>query len=116
MTGNYLMKSDGTTSENLGTNGINILSFSNKTKLDKKFLKLFVNFHWDHYQGEPRYVPLLDYEYLGFKLIGMKGIFKPDNIFFKHADMRFFFSNKKWQHRGSLQCVCESQPQQALER
>ncbi|MGD9064096.1 MAG: hypothetical protein PVI42_08215 [Desulfobacterales bacterium] len=89
------MNSDETTSENSETNGISILSFSNKKKADKKYLKQFVNFHWDHYQGEPRYVPLLDYEYLGFKLIGMKGIFEPDNIFFKHADMRFFLATKK---------------------
>jgi hypothetical protein len=54
------MKSDGTTSEISGTNGISILSFSNKSKGDKKYLIQFVNFHWDHYQGEPRYVPLLD--------------------------------------------------------
>ncbi|MEX1326592.1 MAG: hypothetical protein AB1Z29_07320 [Desulfobacterales bacterium] len=88
------MKSNGTTSENSGSNGISILSFSNKTRVDKKYLKQFVNFHWDHYQGETCYVPLLDYEYLGFKLIGMKGIFEPDNIFFKHADMRFFLATK----------------------
>ena len=88
------MKNDGTTSENSGTNGISILSFSNKTKEDKKYLKQFVNFHWHHYQGEPRYVPLLDYEYLGFKLIGLKGLFEPDNIFFKHADMRFFLATQ----------------------
>ena len=89
------MNSDETISENSETNGISILSFSNKTKAAKKYLKQFVDFHWDHYQGEPRYVPLLDYEYLGLKLIGMKGIFEPDNIFFKHADMRFFLATKK---------------------
>ena len=78
------MKSDGTTSENSGTNGISILSFSNKTKIDKKYLKQFVNFHWDHNQGESRYVPLLDYEYLGFKL-----------IFFSNMPICVFFWQQK---------------------
>lgn len=69
-----------------------ILSFSNHSSNDKKLLKEFVDFHWKHYQNDPQYVPLLDYEYLGFRLIGMKGFFEPDNMFFKHADMRFFLA------------------------
>ena len=68
-------------------NGISIGSFSNQTKQDKKLLKKFVDFHWRHYKADSQYVPLLDYEYLGFKLIGVKGFFEPDNLFFKHADM-----------------------------
>jgi GNAT superfamily N-acetyltransferase len=73
-------------------NGVEIVSFSNHTREDKKLLKRFVDFHWKHYQDDPQYVPLLDYEYLGFKLIGIKGFFEPNNLFFKHADMRFFMA------------------------
>lgn len=73
-------------------NGLRIVSFSNETKEDKKLLKDFVNFHWKHYADDPQYIPLLDYEYLGLKLIGMKGFFEPDNLFFKHAEMRFFLA------------------------
>jgi len=69
---------------------LEIISFGNETKAERKLLKQFVNFHWDHYKDEPQYVPLLDYEYLGFKLIGMTGFFEPKNLFFKHAEMRFF--------------------------
>jgi len=76
-----------------GRNGVDIISFSNRTKQDKKLLKKFVDFHWVHYKDEPKYVPLLDYEYLGFKLLGIKGFFEPDNLFFKHADMRFFLAS-----------------------
>ena len=75
-------------------NGVRIISFSNQTKPDKKLLKQFVDFHWKHYKNESQYVPLLDYEYLGFKLIGVTGFFEPDNLFFKHADMRFFLARK----------------------
>jgi len=53
-------------------------------------LKDFVNYHWELYKDDPQYIPLLDYEYLGFKLIGMTGFFEQRNLFFKHAEMRFF--------------------------
>jgi hypothetical protein len=75
-------------------NTIEIISFSNQTKQDKKLLKQFVDFHWTHYKADPNYVPLLDYEYLGFKLIGMVGFFEARNLFFKHADMQFFLAQK----------------------
>ncbi|MBN2412163.1 hypothetical protein JXQ31_10770 [candidate division KSB1 bacterium] len=73
-------------------NDIKIVSFSNQTSQDKKYIKQFVDFHWQHYKDEPNYVPLLDYEYLGFKLIGMTGFFETRNFFFKHARMRFFMA------------------------
>ncbi len=69
-----------------------IVAFSNKNRKDRRFLKKFVDFHWDHYRDEPQYVPLLDYEYLGARLIGLKGFFEPDNIFFKHAEIKFFLA------------------------
>ena len=71
---------------------VQIISFDNQTKKDKKLLKKFVDFHWQHYKDDPQYVPLLDYEYLGFKLIGMTGFFEPKNLFFKHAEMKFFLA------------------------
>ncbi len=76
------------------SNGVEIISFSNQTKQDRALLKQFVDFHWQHYKNDPQYVPLLDYEYLGFKLIGMVGFFEPRNLFFKHADMRFFLAKQ----------------------
>ena len=76
------------------TNNLQILSFSNETKQDKKLLKEFVNFHWEHYKDDPQYIPLLDYEYLGFKLIGIHGFFEPSNLFLKHAEMQFFLALK----------------------
>jgi len=78
----------------MAKNDIKIISFSNRTSQDKKYLKQFVNFHWDHYKDDPLYIPLLDYEYLGFKLIGMTGFFEPQNLFFIHADIIFFMALK----------------------
>ena len=71
---------------------VNIIKFSNKTRSDKKNLKRFVNFHWSHYAEDIHYVPLLDYEYLGFPLLGIKGFFESDNDFFSHADMVWFLA------------------------
>ncbi len=71
---------------------IRILQFSNKTKEDWKNLKRFIDFHWQHYAVDPQYVPLLDYEYLGFSLIGMTGFFEPKNLLFQHCEMTFFLA------------------------
>jgi len=73
---------------------LKIISFSNQSSEDKKLLKKFVDFHWKHYQHEPQFIPLLDYEYLGFRLLGIHGFFEPDNLFFKHAEMKFFLAMK----------------------
>ncbi|MDP8267392.1 MAG: hypothetical protein P9L97_01570 [Candidatus Tenebribacter davisii] len=75
-------------------NDIELIAFGNESKDEKKLLKQFVNYHWDFYKNDPKYVPLLDYEYHGFKLIGMTGFFEPKNLFFKHAKMRFFMAFK----------------------
>ncbi|MCF7859306.1 MAG: hypothetical protein K9N07_08315 [Candidatus Cloacimonetes bacterium] len=73
---------------------IELVDFGNDTKSERKLLKQFVDYHWKHYRGQKKYIPLLDYEYLGFKLIGMTGFFEPKNLFFKHAKMRFFLAYK----------------------
>lgn len=69
-----------------------VVSFSNKTRQDRKLLKKFVDLHWRLYENDSKYIPLLDYEYLGFRLIGIHGFFEPDNLFYKHAEMRFFMA------------------------
>ena len=76
------------------TDDVKIISFSNQSKQDKILLKKFVDFHWQHYENDPQFVPLLDWEFLGFPLIGMVGFFEPKNLFFKHAEMRFFIAEK----------------------
>ncbi len=84
-----------TNNENIdrsGGNEIEIVVFGNQTRQDKKLLKKFVGYHWKHYKDEPQYIPLLDYEYLGFKLFGVRGFFEPRNLFFKHAEMKFFLA------------------------
>ncbi len=89
------MKTKKATLDDQSTNGVDVVSFSNKTRQDKKLLKQFVDFHWKHYRDDPQYIPLLDYEYLGFGLLGIKGFFEPTNLFFKHAEMRFFLALRR---------------------
>ena len=73
---------------------LRIIQFSNKTAEDRRLLKQFVEFHWSHYEDDSSFVPLLDYEYLGFKLLGITGFFEPTNLFFKHGEMAFFLALK----------------------
>jgi len=74
---------------------ITLISFGNESKEEQGLLKRFVDFHWTLYADDPQYVPLLDYEYLGLGLIGMTGFFEPKNLFFKHAEMRFFLAERQ---------------------
>lgn len=73
---------------------VDIIQFSNQSKADKKLLKQFVGFPWDHYADEPRHIPLLKYEYLGIKLLGVTGWFDPNHNFFKHGRMAFFLAKR----------------------
>lgn len=69
-----------------------IIQFSNQSAQDRRLLRKFVDFHWQHYRDDPQFVPLLDYEYLGFKLLGITGFFEPANLFFRHGEMTFFLA------------------------
>lgn len=89
-------------------NDFELVEFGNETKEEKKLLKQFVNFHWILYKDDPQYIPLLDYEYLGFKLIGMTGFFEPKNLFFKHAEMRFFLVYKNGEIVGRCNAFTNS--------
>jgi ribosomal protein S18 acetylase RimI-like enzyme len=79
---------------NSSAGSVQILPFGFRTAEDRRLLRRFVDFHWVHYAGDGQYIPLLDYEYLGFKLLGIRGFFEPSNLFFKHADMRLFLATR----------------------
>jgi hypothetical protein len=71
-----------------------VTAFSNRSPADRKLLKRFIDFHWEHYRNDSRYIPLFDYEYLGMKLLGIHGIFEPDNLFYRHAEIVFFLADR----------------------
>ncbi|MCP5103883.1 MAG: hypothetical protein GY950_10915, partial [bacterium] len=83
--------------------GIEIVAFSNRSRQDKKLLKKFVAFHWEHYRDDPQFIPLFDYEYTGLRLVGITGFFEPRNLFFKHAEMKFFLAYRGGEIAG--RCV-----------
>jgi hypothetical protein len=115
---------------------VRTVSFGIETPEDRKLLKRFVDFHWTLYRNDAQYIPLLDYEYRGFKLIGIRGFFEPANLFFKHADMRLFLAfrndevvgrcnafvnhnhNRHWNDRvgffGQFECVDDPEVAAAL--
>lgn len=72
--------------------GIRIERFANTDPGARARLRAFVDFHWSHYRGDPQSVPLLDYEYLGFRLLGIDGYFEPRSLFLRHAAMAFFMA------------------------
>lgn len=73
---------------------VEIIQFSNQSRADKKLLQQFVDFHWHFYADEPRFIPLLDYEFLGMRLLGIDGWFEPHHLFFKHATIAFFIARQ----------------------
>lgn len=73
--------------------GIEITRFSNTDVGARTKLRAFVDFHWSHYRNDPQYIPLLDYEYLGFHLLGLDGYFEPRSLFFQHATISFFLAH-----------------------
>jgi hypothetical protein len=79
---------------------VEVVSFGNQSAADRRQLKEFVAFHWGHYRGERRYVPLLDYEYLGSRVLGITGFFEPRNLFFTHGHTRFFLALRNSQIVG----------------
>ena len=115
---------------------IHVTVFSNKSREDRRLLKRFVNFHWEHYRDDPQYIPLFDYEYLGMKLLGIHGVFEPDNLFFRQADIAFFLAfrddrvvgrcfaftnsrhNERWKDRvgffGEFECIQDRAPAHVL--
>ena len=56
-------------------------------------LRAFVGFHWSHYRDDQQYIPLLDYEYLGFRLLGIDGYFEARSLFLEHATIAFFLAH-----------------------
>lgn len=72
--------------------GIRIERFANTDPGARARLRAFVDFHWSHYRGDPQSVPLLDFEYLGFRLLGIDGYFEPRSLFLRHAAMAFFMA------------------------
>lgn len=82
---------------------IQIQSFDFHSPDFKKQMKSFVAFHRRLYNGEEKYIPILDYEYTGLKLAGITGFLEPSHLFYKHAKIIFFVAYKNGEMAG--RCV-----------
>ncbi len=71
---------------------IDILEFGPN---DYKLLKRFVAFHWEHYKNHPYYVPPLNMDLLGNRLLGEKGLLTDRHPFHKHAEVVYFLAERE---------------------
>ena len=57
-------------------------------------IKEFVAFHWKHYHGDPHWVPQLDADLLGNKLLGIKGLLTPEHQYHRTATATHFMAHR----------------------
>lgn len=55
-------------------------------------IKDFVQFHWDHYHGNQYWVPQLNADLLGNKVLGMKGLLTPGHPYHETAEATHFLA------------------------
>lgn len=68
-------------------------------------IKDFVAFHWKHYRGNERWVPQLNADLLGNRLLGMKGLLQPDHPFHQEADATHFMAFRGSEPVGRISVV-----------
>lgn len=54
----------------------------------------FVRFHWRHYRGHPRWVPQLDADLLGSRLLGVPGLLTPAHPYHRTARAMHFLARR----------------------
>ncbi|MDP2300222.1 MAG: hypothetical protein Q8M55_05855, partial [Actinomycetota bacterium] len=55
-------------------------------------IKEFVAFHWQHYHGDPHWVPQLDADLLGNRLLGLTGLLTPQHPYHSAAAATHFMA------------------------
>jgi len=55
-------------------------------------IKQFVKFHWDHYRGNQYWVPQLNADLLGNRILGMKGLLTPEHPYHATAEATHFMA------------------------
>ena len=58
----------------------------------RQLLREFVDFHWRHYGADRQYIPQLDPEYLGSRLLGITGYFERRHHFFANGEMTWLLA------------------------
>lgn len=68
-------------------------------------IKDFVDFHWKFYEGNPYWVPQLDADLLGNRLLGMKGLLTPGHPYHASALATHFMAFKDGKPAGRISAV-----------
>lgn len=68
-------------------------------------IKQFVEFHWDHYEDNPYWVPQLDADLLGNRLLGMTGLLTPEHPYHCTADATHFMAFRGDRALGRISVV-----------
>lgn len=57
-------------------------------------LRAFVAFHWRHYRGHPRWVPQLNGDLLGHRLLGLTGLMTPAHPYHRETEVTHFLARR----------------------
>ncbi|MRR13793.1 hypothetical protein EG835_15395, partial [bacterium] len=68
-------------------------------------IKDFVGFHWDHYRGNEYWVPQLNADLLGNKLLGMTGLLTPEHPYHRTAEATHYLALRDEQVVGRVSVV-----------
>ena len=69
--------------------GIDLVEFGLE---NRALLKKFAKFPWSHYSLSEKYIPQLNAELLGSRLLGVKGLFTKEHPYHKHATVRHWLA------------------------
>ena len=68
-------------------------------------IKQFVDFHWKHYKGNPYWVPQLNADLLGNKLLGMTGLLMPEHPYHGYSKATHFMAHRDGTPVGRISAV-----------
>jgi GNAT superfamily N-acetyltransferase len=68
-------------------------------------IKDFVAFHWQHYHGNPYWVPQLDADLLGNRLLGITGLLTPEHPYHRSAKATHFMAYRGDRPLGRISAV-----------
>jgi hypothetical protein len=62
--------------------------------LGSPLMKEFVKFSWKLHYGDPHWTPPLDSDYLGSRLLGLKGLLTSEHPYHEHAEVTHFLARR----------------------
>ncbi len=85
-----------------GEEPIRIMDILQFNSYDRKLLKRFVRFPWRLYQDDPNWVPPLNMDLLGNRILGVKGLLTPEHPYHLHSETTYFLAQEKGEVTGRI--------------